>query len=46
MRLAAREVLASGRPRLMVLDLTQDAAAAEGMICGGRMDVFLEPLQD
>lgn len=45
-RLAAREVLASGRPRLVVLDLTQDAAAAEGMICGGRMDVFLEPLQD
>jgi len=41
---AAREVLATGRPRLLEFDLTQEQAAEEGMICGGRCAVLLQPL--
>lgn len=43
-RLAAVEVIQSGKPRLVGLNLTQDLAESEGMICGGLMDVFVEPL--
>lgn len=32
------------RPRLMSVDLTEDTAMDEGMICGGIMDVFIEPI--
>ena len=32
------------RPRLMSVDLTEDTAMDEGMICGGVMDVFIEPI--
>ena len=32
------------RPRLMSVDLTEDTAMDEGMICGGIMDVFIEPV--
>jgi len=37
-------VMEAARPRLLNLDLTADTAAEEGMACGGRMKVFLEPL--
>ena len=32
------------RPRLMSVDLTEDTAMDEGMICGGIMDVLIEPI--
>lgn len=42
----AREALASGAPpRLVSYDLTDDVAAETGLICGGRMEVFIEPLE-
>ena len=40
---AAREVLRTGRPRTVRLNLTADAAAASGAMCGGTMEVFVEP---
>ncbi len=40
----ARDVLDDGVPRLVEVDLTADAAADEGMVCGGIMEVFVEPL--
>lgn len=33
-----------GRPRLIAVDLASDLAADDGMVCGGEMQVFLEPL--
>jgi xanthine dehydrogenase accessory factor len=38
-------VLESGEPRLMHVDLTADEAEESGDVCGGVMDVFLEPLR-
>src|SRR3990172_11532159 len=40
----ATEALRNGKPRLMKVDLTNDTAADEGMICGGIMEIFIEPL--
>jgi len=37
-------VLEKGEPEIYHLDLTADTAADEGMVCGGIMDVFIEPL--
>ncbi len=39
---AAREVIASGRPKHMSFSLGQDAAYDNGLICGGQLDVFVE----
>lgn len=44
-RLAAVDVIRSGQPRMVSLNLTRDLAEDEGMICGGLMDVFVEPLR-
>lgn len=44
-RLAAVDVIRSGQPRMVSLNLTRDLAEDEGMICGGLVDVFVEPLQ-
>ncbi len=44
-RQEALKVLKDCRPRVYHLDLTADMAADEGMVCGGVMDVFIEPLQ-
>ncbi len=33
-----------GRPRLITVDMSGDLAADDGMVCGGQMQVFLEPL--
>jgi xanthine dehydrogenase accessory factor len=40
----ARLVLASGRPQLLQYELNDDFAEESGLICGGRMDVFIEPV--
>jgi xanthine dehydrogenase accessory factor len=39
---AAREVIASNKPRHMSFSLGQDAAYDNGLICGGQLDVFVE----
>lgn len=42
--LKAREALASGRPMLAHYDLNDDFAQENGLICGGQMDVHIDPL--
>jgi xanthine dehydrogenase accessory factor len=42
--LKAREALREGRPQLVRYDLNDDLAAESGLICGGQMDVFIEPI--
>ncbi|APC09262.1 XdhC family protein [Neomoorella thermoacetica] len=44
-RQRALMVLDRGRPEIYHLDLTADTAEDEGMVCGGVMDVFIEPLE-
>jgi xanthine dehydrogenase accessory factor len=41
----ARGAIEQGRPFLTTYDLTPDQAGEEGLVCGGRMEVFVEPLQ-
>lgn len=41
---AAREVIGTERPRHMKFSLGQDAAYDNGLICGGQLEVFVEPL--
>jgi len=41
----ARQSLESGRPILTTYDLTPEQAGDEGLVCGGRMEVFIEPLE-
>ena len=41
---AAREVIATERPKQMKFSLGQDAAYDNGLICGGQLEVFLEPV--
>ena len=41
---AAREVLESEKPRRLKFSLGQDAAYDNGLICGGQLEVFIEPL--
>ncbi len=43
-RREALNCLEEGRAVLFKLEMTAEAAAEEGMACGGIMDVFLEPL--
>ena len=40
----AREALSSGRPQLLHFELNDDFAQENGLICGGRMDVHIDPL--
>jgi len=40
----AHEVLASGRPAVLEVRLTGQDAAASEMICGGNVDVLIEPV--
>src|SRR5579862_3566615 len=39
---AAREVIATEKPRNMSFSLGQDAAYDNGLICGGQLEVFVE----
>jgi xanthine dehydrogenase accessory factor len=41
---AAREVIATEKPKHMHFSLGQDAAYDNGLICGGQLDVFVEPV--
>jgi len=41
---AAREVMESEKPKHMSFNLGQDAAYDNGLICGGQLDVFVEPV--
>lgn len=42
--LAAKEVLETGIPRLVRVELTDDYLSWSPAICGGVMEVFVEPL--
>src|SRR5438477_2254941 len=41
---AAREVIATEKPKHLTFNLGQDAAYDNGLICGGQLDVFVEPV--
>ena len=41
----AREALASGRPALLHYELNDDVAQENGLICGGQMDIHVDPLE-
>lgn len=41
----ARRALSSGRSELARYDLNDDFAEESGLICGGQMEVFIEPIQ-
>ncbi len=41
---AAREVMDSEKPRSLNFNLGQDAAYDNGLICGGQLSVFVEPV--
>ena len=41
---AAREVIETERARTMKFSLGQDAAYDNGLICGGQLEVFVEPI--
>jgi xanthine dehydrogenase accessory factor len=41
---AAREVMETEKPRHLSFNLGQDAAYDNGLICGGQLDVFVEPV--
>jgi xanthine dehydrogenase accessory factor len=41
----AREALVSRKAQLVHYELSDDLAEESGLICGGRMDVFIEPVE-
>lgn len=41
----ARQAIESGRSQLAEWDLTPDQAGEDGLVCGGRMQVFIEPIE-
>jgi xanthine dehydrogenase accessory factor len=41
----AREALSTRQARLVHYELSDDLAEESGLICGGRMDVFVEPIE-
>ncbi len=43
-RMAALQSLDSGQPRICLVNLTADFRQDEGAICGGRLEIFVEPL--
>lgn len=42
---AARGVLAAGTPRVVSCDMTNSDARKEGMVCGGTVEVLLDPIR-
>jgi xanthine dehydrogenase accessory factor len=41
---AAREVMESEKPRTLTFNLNQDPKYDSGLVCGGTLDVFVEPV--
>jgi len=41
---AAREVMESEKPRILKFDLNQDPKYDTGLVCGGTLEVFVEPV--
>jgi len=41
---AAREVMESEKPRTLSFDLNQDPKYDTGLVCGGTLEVFIEPI--
>src|SRR5262245_27454870 len=41
----ARQAIESGRAQLADWDLTPEQAGEDGLVCGGRMQVFIEPIE-
>ena len=41
----ARAAIEGRRPRLVSYDLTPEQAGEDGLVCGGRMQVFIEPIE-
>ena len=41
---AARDVVDSGMPRLLRVELTDEIASWSPAVCGGIMDIFVEPI--
>jgi xanthine dehydrogenase accessory factor len=41
---AAKEVIQAEQPRKMTFNLNQDAAYDSGLICGGTLEIFVEPI--
>ncbi len=43
--LKARDIIRTRRAQVVRYDLADDLAAENGLICGGQMDVFIEPIE-
>ena len=41
----ARQVLATRKPTTVKYDLNDDFAEETGLVCGGQMEVFIEPIE-
>jgi xanthine dehydrogenase accessory factor len=41
---AAREVMACEKPRTLTFDLNQDPKYDTGLVCGGTLEIFIEPI--
>jgi len=41
---AARQVIETGRPKRLYFNLGQDASFENGLICGGELELFIEPV--
>ncbi len=41
---AGREVIETEKPRMLTFNLGQDAAYDQGLICGGQLNVYVEPI--
>jgi xanthine dehydrogenase accessory factor len=41
---AAREVIEEEKPRTLTFDLNQDPKYDTGLVCGGTLDIFIEPI--
>src|SRR6266849_2014318 len=41
----AREAIVNRKPQLLHYELSDDFAQETGLICGGQMDVYIEPIE-
>jgi len=41
---AAREVIATEKPRTLIFDLNQEPKYDTGLVCGGTIEIFIEPV--